>query len=95
MRRLTGKGKHRAKEGNHPHTNMIPKPATVRRGGYKCRILDMFLKLRDWQLKTILCVYVSHILLYQNLMVTANQKSTIYTQTKSNPNTTIKIVIKP
>ena len=95
MRRLTGKGKHRAKERNHPHTNMIPKPATVRRGGYKCRILDMFLKLRDWQLKTILCVYVSHILLYQNLMVTANQKSTIDTQTKSNTKKTKKIIIKP
>ena len=41
----------------------------------------MHLKLRDKQLKTILCMYK---LLYQNLMVTANQKSTIdiHTQKK-------------
>ena len=41
----------------------------------------MHLKLRDKKLKTILCIYK---LLYQNLMVTANQKSTIdiHTQKK-------------
>ena len=41
----------------------------------------MHLKLRDKKLKTILCIYK---LLYQNLMVTENQKSTIdiHTQKK-------------
>ena len=40
--------------------------------------LQMHLKLREQQLKTILCIYR---LLYKNLMVTANQKSTIDTHT--------------
>ena len=79
---------------------MIPKPATVRRGGYKCRIPEMHLQLRDQQLKTILCVYThthtqTHRLLYQN-MTTSNQKSIIDIHTqirKSSPNTTLKTVI--
>ena len=58
-RKLTnGKGKHRIKVGNHPHTNMISKPAIVRRGQYKFRILEMHLKLRDQKLKTILYIYI-------------------------------------
>ena len=79
MEKLTGKGKHTVKVGNHPHTNMISKPAIVRRGEYKCRILEMDLKLKDQQLKTILFTYR---LLYQNLMVTANRKSTVGTHTE-------------
>ena len=68
------------KVGNHPYTNMISKPAIVRRGGYKCRSLYIYI----------------YRLLYQNLMVITNQKSTIDTQTrKSNPNTTLNIVPKP
>ena len=55
----------------------------------------MHWKLEDQQLKTILYTYR---LLYQNLMGTANQKSTIdthtHTHTQSNPNTTLKILIK-
>ena len=79
MRKLSSKGKHTAKVGNHPHTNMIPKPAIMRRGQYRCRILQMHLKLRDQQLKTTcICIYR---LLYQNLMVMANQKQ-IKTQKK-------------
>ena len=31
MEKLTGKGKHKAMVGNHPHTNMISKPAIMRR----------------------------------------------------------------
>ena len=55
----------------------------MRRGGYKCRTLEMHLQLRDQQLKTIL--YVCR-LLYQNFRITANQKPTIDTQTnKKNP----------
>ena len=71
MGKLTSKGKHTVKVGNHPHTNMISKPAIVRRGQYKCRILKTHLKLRDQQPKTILYIYR---LVYQNIMVTTNQK---------------------
>ena len=58
---------------------MLPNPEIVRRGGYKCRTLEMHLQLRDQQLKTILYMYR---LLHQNFRETANQKSTIDTQTK-------------
>ena len=47
MGKFTSKGKHTAKVGNHPHKNMISKPAIVRRGQYKCRILEMHLKLKQ------------------------------------------------
>ena len=75
MARLTSKEIHIVKVGNHPHTNMLPKLEIMRRG-YKCRILEMHLQLRDQKIKTILyiCVYR---LLYQNFTVTANQKSVI------------------
>ena len=90
MGELTDKGKHTVKVGNHPHTNMLSKPAIVRRG-YKCRMLETHLKLRDQQLKTILYIYRQ---LYQNLMVTTNQNSTIEIPTKKNPNTTLVIKSK-
>ena len=32
MAKLPGKGKHTVKGGNHPHTNMISKPVSVRGG---------------------------------------------------------------
>ena len=51
----------------------------MRRGEYKCRILEMHLKLKDWQHKTILYIYR---LLYQNFMGTANPKTTIGTHRK-------------
>ena len=35
MGKLTGKGKHTVKVGNHPHTNMISKLVIVREGKYK------------------------------------------------------------
>ena len=79
MGKLTNKGKYTVKVGKHPHTNMISKPATVRRGEYKCRKWEMRLKLKDQQLKTTWYVYR---LLYQNLMGTANQKTMIETHTK-------------
>ena len=92
MIRLTGKGIYIIKVGTHLHINMLPNPEIMRRAGYKCRIQEMHLKLRDQKLKTILYIYK---LLYLNFMVTANQKFTIHTQIrKSNPNTTLKIVIK-
>ena len=71
---------------------MISKPVIVR-GEYNCRIFKINLKLRDQQLKTITYMYR---LLYQNLMVTANQKSVIdiHTKRKRNPNTTLTTVIK-
>ena len=69
MGKLTGRDKHKVKVGIHPHTNMITKPAIMRRGEYKCRILEMQWKLRDQQPKTIWYIYR---LLYQNLMGTTN-----------------------
>ena len=50
----------------------------MRRGGYKCRTLEMNLQFREQQLKTISYTYR---LLYQNFRITANQISTIDTQT--------------
>ena len=50
----------------------------MRRGGYKCRTVEVYLQLREQQLKTISYTYR---LLYQNFRITANQKSTIDTQT--------------
>ena len=81
MEKLTSKGKHTIKVGNHPHINMISKPVIMRGGGYKCRIFEMDLKLKDHHLKTILFIY-RLLSIYQNLMVTANQKSTTDTHTK-------------
>ena len=88
MTRLSGKGIHIVKVGSHPHTNMLPKSEIVRRRGYKCRILEMHLHLRDQQLKTIL-TYIDFSIkpkttIYthtNHLMVTPNQKSTIDTHT--------------
>ena len=57
---------------------MLPKSEIMRREGYKCRTLEMHLKLRDQQLKTI--PYIRR-LLYENFRATENQKSTIGTQT--------------
>ena len=73
MKKLTSKRKHTVKVGNHPHTNMVSKPAIVRRGEHKCRILEMHLKLKEQQLKTIFFIYR---LIHQNLTVTTNEKST-------------------
>ena len=78
MTRLTSKGIYTVKIQNHPCTIMPPKSEILRKGGYKCRTLEVHLQLRDQQLKTILYIYR---LLYQNFRVTANQKSTIDTQT--------------
>ena len=57
---------------------MPPKSEIMRRGGYKCRTVETHLQLRDQQLKTIYYIYR---FLCQNFRITANQKSTIYTQT--------------
>ena len=90
--KLTRKGKHTLKVGNQPRTDMISKPATLRRGGYKCRISEVQLKLKEQQLKTMLFIYGP---LYQIFMVTANWKSTINThKTKRNPNIKGKLVVK-
>ena len=64
MEKLTGKGKHTVRLGNHLHTNMISKLAIMRR-----------VQMQDTgKLKTIFFI---HRLLQQNLMDTANQNSTI------------------
>ena len=85
MEKLTYKGKYTVKVGVHAHTNMKTKPLMVRRGGHKCRVLEMHLKLKDQQIKTIFFIYR---LLYQNIMVTANQKIyNRYTHTKKEKGT--------
>ena len=79
MRKLTGKCKHTINIGSHPHANMISKQSIMRKEGYKGSILEMHLKLRDQQIKTI---FHGYRLLYQNLMVTANQEFKIHIYTK-------------
>ena len=54
------------------------KSEIMRRGGYKCRTLEMHLQLRDQQLKIVSFI---HRLLYRNFRVTASHKSTIDTHT--------------
>ena len=73
---------------------MVSKPATKRRGEYKCRKWELYLKLRDQQLKTNL--YIQR-LIYLNLIENANQKTTtdIHTQKKKQPKHTLKRVTKP
>ena len=89
MGKLTSIGKHTVNVGNHPHTNMIQNQY-MRGEEYKSRISEVHLKLRDQQLKTILYIYN----LYQNLIVTEQQK-TIYTlKKKKESNTTLNIIIK-
>ena len=95
MTRITSKGICTVKAGNQPHKNILPKPETVRRG-YKCRILEVHLQLRDQKLKNNLAyTYIDSYV--KTSWLTANQKSTIDTHTirTSNPNTTLTIVIKP
>ena len=83
MTRLTSKGTYiyiyTVKIRNHPDTIMPPKSEIMRRGGYKCWTPEMNLQLRE-QLKTISYTYR---FLYQNFRITANQKSTIDTQTRN------------
>lgn len=59
MAKLTSKGKHKIKAGNHPQTNMIPKKSIFRKGQYKRRLLEILLKLIDQQLKTLLYLYTA------------------------------------
>ena len=83
MGKLTVKGKHTVKARNHSYTNMILKPATMRRGEYKCRKWELYLILRDQKHKTTLCIYR---LLYQKLMGNANQKTVdTHTEKKKQP----------
>ena len=88
MRKLTTKGKHTVKLGNHPLTNVVSKWETLTRGNYKWKMLEMHLKLRVQQLNLCVCVCVymygyTHIhthtyrLLYQILMAKADQNSTV------------------
>ena len=77
MTRLTRKGIYTVKIQNYSRAIMPPKSEIVKRGGYKCRTLEMNLQLRDQQLKTISNIYRP---LYQNFRITANQKSTMDTQ---------------
>ena len=75
---LTRKGIYTVKIRNHPCTIIPSKSEIMRKGGYKCGTPEMNLQLRDQQLKTI-----SYRLLNQNFRITANQKSTVDTQTRN------------
>jgi len=79
MTRLTSKGIYTVNIRNHPCPITPPKSEIMRRGGYKFRTLQMNLTVRE-QLKTISYTYR---ILYQNFRITANQKSTIDTQTRN------------
>ena len=81
MTKLTSKGIYTVKIQNHPCTIIPPKSEIMRRGGYKFRTLEMNFRLREQQLKIISYTYR---LLYKNFRITANQKFTIDTPTKTN-----------
>ena len=66
MEKLTGKGKQN--KGRKSTTEIWYHNQQVR-GEYKCKILEMHLKLKDQQFKTILFIYRP---LYQNLIITTN-----------------------
>ena len=85
MRKFSSKGKHIAKVGYYTYTNRISKTAVMKRGGYKFRILEMHLKLRDQQLK------MKHTPI-SKLHGKFKAKKRIG---KINPKTTLKIVKKP
>ena len=57
MTRLTSKGIYSVKMWNHPCTIIPPKSEIMRRGGYKCRTLEMNLQLGEQQLKTTSYIY--------------------------------------
>ena len=83
MRRFTGKGKHMIKVGNHPHTNMIPKPNLVRR-------VQMQDTGNAYAMHSLYIYIYTHIPI-SKLHSNHKQKSTIDTQIrKSNPNKTLK-----
>ena len=75
MIRIISKGIYTVNVGSHPCINTLSKSEIVRRGGYKCRTVEMNLQLRDQQLNHI------YIFLYQNFRVTLSQKSTVDTHT--------------
>ena len=99
MTRFTSKGIHVIKVGNHLHKNMLTKSENVR-GGYKWSIPEMHLHLKTNNLKqSCVCIH-THTPVSQHFafcwQVQTKKKSIIDTQIrKSNPNTTLKKVIKP
>ena len=74
---------------------MISKPATVRRGEYKCEKWELHLKLRDQQLKTTLYIYINCYIKTSWELQTKKLQQVHTQKRKSNTNTTLKILIKP
>ena len=78
LEKLTSQGKHYSKGKKHLHTNI--KSAVMGKGGYRSRILEIYLKLRDQEFKTNLCIYMFDIVYMFDFanckpkMVIANQK---------------------
>ena len=82
------KGKHTVNVVNHVHINIVSNLTFMRRAN-KCRIQEIY--LREQQLNLV-CI---ERLLYQNMIITANQKSTTYKYTgEKGIQTTVKIIIK-
>ena len=85
------KTKHTVKEGNHPHTSMIPKAAMARkRETSNVQYGKCILKLRNQELKTM---YIYR-MLYQSIMVNANCNSTVDNKKGTATQTTLKLEIK-
>ena len=72
---------------------MASKPATARRE-YKCRKWEIYLKLRDQQHKTTLCIYRLLLSEPHGKCKTENYKRYTYKREKTTQ-ITIKMVIKP
>ena len=64
MRKLTCKGEHKIKVENHSHVYLISKPAIMRKGEDKGRILKMYLKLRNQQYNIHIYIYGMCIYIY-------------------------------
>ena len=90
MTRLTSKGKHIIKVGNHPYTNILPKPKILGRGGQKCRILKMHLQLSDQKQNNLVYIQIAKSKPQGN----GNQNlQQIHTNKKNQSKHTLKIVI--
>ena len=80
MARLTSKGIHIVKVGNHPHTKLLPKPEILKTVQMR-DIGNAFAIKRPVTQNNIIYIHIYRVL-YQNLTGTTNQKSTIDTHVK-------------
>jgi len=69
---------------NHPHTNMVSKPAILRKGEYKCRRMGTHFNLRDQQFKTILYIYIDSYIKTSCKPKVSNRYTNLRKQSKQN-----------